>query len=42
MKPIRSIAIWLFTGTVTNVGQFYFDISATGQPVRFYRLVEPH
>jgi hypothetical protein len=26
--------------TITNNPQFYFDVSAIGQPARFYRLVE--
>jgi hypothetical protein len=29
----------LTTVTLTNFNQYYFDLSAIGQPVRFYRLV---
>jgi hypothetical protein len=30
----------LATMTITNLPQYYFDLSARGQPARFYRLVE--
>jgi hypothetical protein len=30
----------LATVTITNTGQLYFDLTANGQPTRFYRLVQ--
>lgn len=37
-----SLTVWtdLATVTITNTGQLYFDLTAYGQPARYYRLVE--
>jgi len=42
VNAVGPVGDWkeLATVTVTNTGQFYFDVSAIGQPLRFYRLVE--
>ena len=42
VNAVGPVGAWqqLATVTVTNTGQFYFDVSAIGQPLRFYRLVE--
>ncbi len=42
VNAVGPVGDWqeLATVTVTNIGQFYFDVSAIGQPLRFYRLVE--
>jgi alpha-tubulin suppressor-like RCC1 family protein len=42
VNAVGPVGDWqeLATITVAIIGQFYFDVSAIGQPVRFYRLVE--
>ena len=42
MNAIGPTNAWsiLASITLTNSPQFYFDVSAIGQPARFYRLVQ--